>query len=166
MSRDAGPKERAYHGALPQNVVDMREEILAAVHAGDVADLAEAAAWSESKSGIAVDFGLANGEDIVQRWKRMSSDGAGAEVLAIAANLLALAPQRIAIGKDLENTFVYVWPYLAELPEGGLHPSETVDLLRLLPYQTASGVRKGGTWRWWRLAIAADGTWLVFKRFD
>lgn len=144
----------------------MREEILAAIQAGNVADLGKAAAWSKSKSGVAADFGFGGkGEDPVAHWKRMSADGGGAEVLAIAANLLALAPQRIAIGKDLENTFVYVWPYLAELPAGDLKAAEAVDLLRLVPHDVARDVRKGGTWRWWRLAIAADGTWLAFRRY-
>lgn len=160
------PKERAFHGALPESVIEMREEILAAVHAGDVADLGKAAIWSESKSGLPVDFGPEAAGDPEGYWKRASADGKGAEVLAIAANLLALAPARLPIGKDPENTFVYVWPYLAELPPDGLSAAETVDLLRLVPQSSAQDMRKRGAWAWWRLAIAADGTWLVFRRYD
>lgn len=159
------PKERAFHGALPESVIEMRDEILAAVHAGDVTELGKAAAWSESKSGVAVDFGSEAGADAAGHWRRISADGAGAEVLAVAANLLALPPARLAIGQDLENTFVYVWPYLAELPPDGLSAAETVDLLRLVPHEAAQDMRKRGSWSWWRLAIAADGTWLVFRRY-
>lgn len=143
----------------------MREEILAAVHAGRIAALVKAAQWSESKSGRALDFGGAPAADMERHWARMSADGAGAEVLAIAADLLALPPARLAIGKDPENTFVYVWPYLAELPPGELTAPETVDLLRLVPHEAAQDMRRKGMWTWWRLAIAADGTWLVFRRY-
>ena len=158
--------ERAFHGSLPENVIEMREEILAAIHGGDIGALAKAAAWSESKSGIKVDFGPEAAADPVAYWKRVSADGAGAEILAIAANLLDLAPTRLALGKDFENTFVYVWPYLAELPAEGLSASETVDLLRLVPYPAVTEMRSKKRWRWWRLVIAADGTWLVFRRYE
>lgn len=159
-------KERAFHGELPESVIEMREEILAAIHAGAVADLSKAAAWSEARSGRPVDFGLEGDGDPLSHWTHLSGDGAGLEVLAIAANLLALPPARLAIGKDPENTFVYVWPYLAELPGESLTPTETVDLMRLVPAETAQAIRKGGKWPWWRIAIAADGTWLVFRRYE
>lgn len=159
-------KERAFHGELPDGVIEMREEIFAAIHAGAPADLETAAAWSEARSGRPVDFGVEGGGDPMSHWKRLSGDGEGLEVLAIAANLLALPPARLAIGKDPENTFVYVWPYLAELPGETLTPTETVDLLRLVHAETAEAIRKGGKWPWWRIAIAADGTWLAFRRYD
>ena len=159
-------KERAFHGELPESVIEMREEILAAIHAGVIADLGKAAAWSEARSGRSVDFGAGPDADPVGHWTRLSRDGAGLEVLAIAANLLALPPARLAIGKDPENTFVYVWPYLAEAPGQTLTPTETVDLLRLVPAETAEAIRKGAKWPWWRLAIAADGTWLAFRRYE
>ena len=159
-------KERAFHGELPESVIEMREDILAAIHAAAVADLGKAAAWSEERSGRPVDVGAEAGDDPVGYWTRLSGDGAGLEVLAIAANLLSLPPARLAIGKDPENTFVYVWPYLAELPGDTLTPTETVDLLRLVPAETARVILKGGKWPWWRIAIAADGTWLVFRRYD
>ncbi|AHB48134.1 hypothetical protein W911_06640 [Hyphomicrobium nitrativorans NL23] len=162
----AAIKERAFHGELPESVIEMREDILAAIHAGALADLDKAARWSEARSGRPVDFGAGPDADHVGHWKRLSRDGAGLEVLAIAANLLALPPARLAIGKDPENTFVYVWPYLAEVPGNTLTSTETVDLLRLVPAETAEAIRKGGKWPWWRIAIGADGTWLAFRRYE
>lgn len=162
----AVPKERAFHGPLPESVAEMREEILAAIHAGDVKALGKAAAWSEARGGRRADFGAEAGDDPVGFWTRISADGAGREVLAIAANLLALPPARLAIGNDPENTFVYVWPYLAELPAHALTPTEIVDLLRLVPFETAEAMRDGRKWSWWRIAIAADGTWLAFRRYE
>lgn len=156
------PKERAFHGPLPQHVAEMRDGILAAVHAGDVAELKDAIEWNE----IPPDFGADAAADPVAYWKRISADGEGREVLAILANLLALPPARLAIGKDPENTLVYVWPYLAELPLDALTPAEQVDLLRLVPPKAARRMREAKTWTWWRIAIGADGTWHTFRKYD
>ena len=157
----SAPKERAFHGALPQSVVDMREQILAAVHAGDVTELNGAIEWNE----IPPDFGAGNADPIAH-WKQISSDGQGREVLAIIADLLALPPARLAIGKDPENTLVYVWPYLAELPLDSLTPAEEVDLYRVMPAAAAKAARGARKWTWWRLAIGADGTWHTFRKYD
>jgi hypothetical protein len=157
----AVPKERAFLGALPQSVVDMREQILAAVHAGDVAELKDAIEWNE----MPPDFGAAN-RDPIAYWKKTSADGEGREVLAVIANLLALPPARLALGKDPENTAVYVWPYLAELPADRLTPAEEVDLYRLMPPVAAKAQKSAKKWSWWRLAIGADGTWHTFRRYD
>ncbi len=155
------PKERAFLGALPQSVVDMREQILAAVHAGNVAELRDAIEWNE----MTPDFGAA-GDDPIAYWKKISADGEGREVLAVIANLLALPPARLAIGRDPENTSVYVWPYLAELPADRLTPAEEVDLYRLMPPTQAKAQKNAKKWSWWRLAIGADGTWHTFRRYD
>lgn len=156
------PKERAYHGALPQSVIDMREQILAAVHSGDVDDLKDAIEWNE----IPPDFGAGAKDDPIKHWKSFSTDGEGREVLAVIANLLALPPARLAIGKDPENTTVYVWPYLAELPAGTLKPEEEVDLYRIMPPAAAKAAKSAKDWKWWRLAIGADGTWHTFRKYD
>jgi len=158
----AVPKERAFYGTLPPNVIEMREQILAAVHAGDVAELKGAIEWNEIKP----DFGEAANADPIAHWKKISADGQGREVLAVLANLLALPPARLAIGKDPENTMVYVWPYLAELPLDGLTPAEEVDLYRLVPPATAKAMRDAKKWTWWRVAIGADGTWHTFRKYD
>lgn len=157
----AAAKERAYHGALPQAVVDMREQILAAVHSGDVGDLKDAIEWNEIKP----DFGAGN-DDPIAYWKKISGDGEGREVLAVLANLLALPPARLAIGRDPENTQVYVWPYLSELPLDGLKPGEDVDLYRIMPPAVAKEQKVAKKWTWWRLAIGADGTWHTFRKYE
>lgn len=153
--------ERAFHGTLPQNVVDMREMILAAVHSGDIAELREAIEWNE----IPPDFGEGN-KDPIAYWKRISADGQGRGVLAIAANLLALPPARLAIGKDPENTLVYVWPYVAELPLDQLQASEEVDLYRVMSAADVKTAKAQKKWTGWRLAIGADGTWHTFRKYD
>ena len=72
----ATPRERAYRGALPPNVEDMREQILAAVHAGDVAELKGAIEWNEIKP----DFGKEAQDDPIAHWSKASSDGHGRAV--------------------------------------------------------------------------------------
>lgn len=155
-------KERVYLGALPQHVAEMRDQILEAVHSGDVAELRGAIEWNELKP----DFGFEASADPIASWKRMSADGEGREILAVLANMLALPPARLAIGPDPENNLVYVWPYLAELPLDGLTPAEQVDLLRLMPADTAKGMRAAKKWSWWRIAIGPDGTWHTFRKYD
>lgn len=160
-SGKAAQAERAFYGALPPAVVEMREQILAAVHSGAIGDLIDAIEWNEIKP----DFGAA-GSDPIAYWKRVSADGEGREVLSDLANMLALPPARLALGRDPENTMVYVWPYLAELPLDALKPGEEVDLLRLVPAEKARQMRVAKKWTWWRLAIGADGTWHTFRTYE
>lgn len=156
------PLERAFHGALPQSVIDMREMILAAVHAGDVSMLRDAIEWNE----IAPDFGPEGQADPISYWKRISADRQGREVLAVLANMLALPPARLAIGRDPENAHVYVWPYVAEMLPHGLSPAEEVDLYRLMPVSEARAMMAAKKWSWWRIAIGADGTWHTFRKYE
>lgn len=158
----AAPQERAFHGALPPNVTDMRAHILLAAHAGDLDELKTAIEWNE----IPPDFGPKAGDDPFAYWRGISGDGKGLEVLARAADLFALPPARLALGRDPENSFIYVWPYLAELPLDTLTPAEEVDLLRLMSADEAKAMRAAKKWTWWRIAIGADGTWHTFRKFD
>lgn len=157
----AAPRERAYRGALPPNVEDMREQILAAVHAGEISELKDAIEWNEIKP----DFGKDANEDPIAHWSKASADGHGRAVLAVLANALALPPARLALGRDPENSLVYVWPYLAELPLDALTPAEQVDLYRLMPVSEAETMIRTKKWTWWRVAIGADGTWHTFRKY-
>ncbi len=139
----------------------MREQILVAVHQGDIGEIRSAIEWNE----IPPDFGKEAGSDPIAAWRKRSADGAGREVLAVIANMLALPPARLALGRDPENTLVYVWPYLAELPLDTLTPAEEVDLYRLMPAADARAMIKSGKWTWWRMAIGADGTWHTFRTY-
>ena len=154
--------ERAYTGKLPGNVDEMRENILAAVQLGAISELKTAIEWNELKP----DFGDGANDDPIAYWKKISADGDGKEILAEIANILALPPQRLAIGKDAENNLVYVWPYLAELPLDRLTAAEQVDLYRLVPPELAKSMQEKKKWSWWRLAIGADGTWLTFRKYE
>jgi hypothetical protein len=132
------------------------------VHSGLIEDLREAIEWNELRP----DFGEKAGTDPIAHLKAVSGDGAGRETLAVLGEILALAPARLAIGRDAENSAVYVWPYLAEIPLATLTPAQEVDLFRLMPPQAAKAMREKKKWTWWRLAIGADGTWHTFRKFE
>lgn len=156
-------KQRADISAsdLPVNVRDLREAILLAVQSGRIEDIKTAIEWNE----IPPDFGPEVQQDPIGMWKRQSADGEGREFLAAIANVLALPPARVAIGKDAENTIVFVWPYLAEKPLDRLSEAEQVDLMRLVSPERAKLMQTNKKWAWWRLAISADGTWLLLRKY-
>ena len=45
-----------------------------------------------------------------------------------------------------------------------LTPPEEVDLYRLVTPAKAAEMGEKKRWLWWRLVIAADGTWTAFKK--
>lgn len=146
-------------GPLPAPVAEMREHILAAVQSGDIEDLRTAIEWNE----IPPVFSDAAVDDPILFLKKQSADGQGREILAILGLLLETAPTKLALGRDPENSAVYVWPALAELPLDTLTPAQEVALYRLMPVAEAKAMRARKKWTWYRLAIGADGTWHSFK---
>ncbi len=145
---------------LPIPVQEMRDAILIAVASGDIEELRTPIEWNELRP----EFGIPRDKDPIAHWRNTSKDGAGREILAILGNLLASAPARLPIGPDLENNDVFVWPYISELPPNKLSPSQEVELFRIMPPEEAAKMRTGEKWTWYRLAIAADGTWHIFSK--
>lgn len=145
---------------LPIPVLEMRDAILIATHSGNIEDLRTAIEWNE----LPPEFGFDHSLDPIEQFRKISTDGKGHSILAILANLLAQAPAQLPIGPDHENNGVFVWPYLSELDPGKLTPAEQVDLYRLMPANEAEEVMKQEKWTWYRLAIAADGTWHIFSK--
>lgn len=147
---------------LPPNVADMIDVMLIATRSGNIEDLRLAL----EMSGSAVDLGIPHAADPITALKSASVDGQGYEALAALANLLNVAPATLPLGKDIENNIIYVWPYLAERPLDKLSPAEAVDLYRLAPREKVAEMLEKKRWLWWRLAIGADGSWLLFKKMD
>ena len=145
---------------LPQHVSDMRDVILSAAHSGNIKELATA---FETSGGFP-DFGIGGANDPIKALKAASKDGEGREILAALVEVLNLPPVALPLGSDIENNLINVWPYLAERPLDKLTPAEEVDLYRLVSPADAADMRKKKKWTWWRLVIAADGSWLTFAR--
>ena len=177
LERRGGPEENELHvvapkrlsaltarrnstRSLPGPVEEMRQGILAAAHSGRIEDLIVPYDWNEMKPDLAKE----NVDDPVAYWKKVSADGKGREILAVLANILEMRPAELPLGRDLENNIIYVWPYLAESKLDKLTPAEEVDLLRLVPPETAKAMKKAKKWTWWRLSIGADGTWHSFRK--
>jgi hypothetical protein len=147
---------------LPQHVADLRDAILTAARSGNIEELKVAF----DVSGAVPDFGIGGMNDPIRALKAASDDGQGREILAALIEVLSLPPATSPFGSDIENNLIYVWPYLAERQLDKLTPAEDVDLYRLVDPAKASEMHEKRRWMWWRLTIAADGTWLAFKRQD
>ena len=146
---------------LPPAAEDMRNAITSAVDAGEIEDLKYAYEMGDEFLPAIADDAVA---DPVDYWKAQSADGEGREILAIISNLLAVGPAKLTTGKDPENSAVYVWPYLSELPLDKLSARQKVDLFRLMPVKEAKAMIAEKKWTWWRLTIGADGLWHAFKK--
>lgn len=145
---------------LPPHVAELREAILSAAESGKLDELRTPYDWNELKP----DLGEEKGKDALAHLKALSADGEGRDVLAAIVNMLSLAPATAALGKNIENNTVYIWPYLAERDLQKLSPSEEVDLYRLMAHAEAKAMREAKKWTWWRLTISADGTWLALVK--
>jgi hypothetical protein len=157
---DRGPAPRPKPAALPPQVVEMRDALLAAVALGDIGELLTPFEWNE----LSPDIADGRADDPIAHWRATSTDGQGREILAALANVLSVPPAVLPGGRDIENNRVYVWPYLAELPLATLTPAQEVDLYRLVPPAEAKAMKGKGRYTGWRLVIGADGTWISFKR--
>lgn len=160
-AKTGGPAQpKTVGGALPPPVIDMLELMRAAISSGEIEDLRAALQWNELPPTIA-DGPV---DDPIAHWKRISSDGAGREILAVLSLLLDGAPALVPLGPDIENNRVYVWPAIAERPMKELAPAEQVQLLRLVPAADAQRMRESGRYDGWRLMIGRDGTWHSFLK--
>ncbi len=147
---------------LPRPVAEMLDTIQIAVASGEIEDLRTAIEWNE----LPPTFGPDEVDDPIEFLKEASADKSGRQMLAILADLISVAPARQPLGRDPENTGVFIWPYLAERPIDQLTPAEQVDLYRLVPAEVITTMREKKRWTWYRMVIGADGTWHAFSRHD
>lgn len=146
--------------ALPQPVIDMREAILAAVHSGRIEDLKTAIELNEMKPA----FGDAPAPDPIAWLKAAAGDTEGRELLAHIANILDAGYVAVPLGRDAENTAVYVWPHFAETGVKDLTPAREVELLRLVSPAAMKAMQAKGGYDHWRIGIGADGVWHFLRR--
>jgi hypothetical protein len=158
--RAAAPKIAYGSDRLPGAVQDMREAILSAVRSGDIDALRHAYELNELKP----DLGSGPVLDPVAYWRQISGDGAGREILAVLGGILDAGYVVLALGPDVENAQVYVWPYFAEVPLDTLNPGQEVELLRLVSPDAVKQMKAAGRYTYWRIAIGADGTWHYFRK--
>jgi hypothetical protein len=144
---------------LPSHVREMRDAILAAVRTGAIDELKIPIQWNE----LPPDFGPIPGREAIERFKAISADGEGREILATLGNLLSAPYTIVREGPDIENNQVYVWPHLSRLSYTDLTPTEKVLLLSIAPPSAYAAMKATGRYTYWSIVIGADGTWHSFK---
>jgi hypothetical protein len=157
---EATASSRKPADSLPPGVVEMREQILAAVSTGDIEELRLALDWNE----LPPEIGAPPGTDPIAYWRSISADGQGRDILTVLGDLLSAPPAVVPGGQDIENNRLYVWPPLAEKSLTGLGADESALLSRLVTAEEAKAMIEAGRYSGWRLVIGADGTWHTFKR--
>lgn len=150
--------------SLPRAVLDMLEQIQAAVHSGYIEDLADAVDWNELKPDLGQGFGPDSVSDPVGYWKSISKDGHGRDILDVLGRLLAGKPAVRPLGRDLENNRLYTWPSFADIPLSKMSPAELDTLAALVPAELLGPKRDKDRYTGWRLTLGADGTWHSFRR--
>ena len=147
---------------LPAAVADMRDAILEAVRSGRLEDLKIAMDLNELKPELAAQpVG-----DPIAFWQRISSEGHGRDVLAVLDALFDMPFSIQPLGKDPENTRLFVWPAFADRPMAALTSEEEAQLSRIETADKIQAMKLQGKYVGWRLIIGADGVWHAFRRYD
>ena len=147
---------------LPPAAMSMRDAILDAVQSGHLEDLKAALDLNELKPELAAEAV----SDPIAFWRKVSDDGEGRDVLAALGKLLDLPYSVQPLGKDPENTGLFIWPAFADRPLDQLTAEEDAQLLLLEPSHKAAQMKSSRRYTGWRLVIGADGVWHSFRRYD
>ncbi|WP_420410028.1 hypothetical protein [Hoeflea sp.] len=145
---------------LPEPVARMRELIVEAATTGDPENLR--ALLGRGPSATRLSFGEID-SDPIDYLRSISGDGEGLEILAILIDLLNAGFVRIDAGGPEES---YIWPYFAAVPLESLTPPQRVELLRLVTAGDLEDMKTYGSYNFFRVGIAADGTWRFFLAGD
>lgn len=140
---------------LPEPVRQLRAAILAAAQTGEISALAPL--LGDGANPVLSEAAPVG--DPVTYLEEISGDREGREILAILIDLLEAGWVVRDKGTPAET---YVWPYFAELPIDRLTPKQMVELYRILTAADVDEMRAYGTWLFFRLTVAADGTWKTF----
>lgn len=141
--------------ALPPAVGSMRERLMTAARSGDLVELREVVSWNRIRPRLDGD----PVDDPVVLWRSQYPDSEGREVLAILLDLLDAPYARVDGGTPNE---MYVWPAFAHVPLRQLGPPEIVELLRIVTSFDVQQMSDANAWTFFRVGIAADGTWHYF----
>ncbi|MEQ8306964.1 MAG: hypothetical protein RIA09_10410 [Hoeflea sp.] len=145
---------------LPEPVGRMRELIIEAASTGDPENLRALLGRGPSATRLA--FGEIE-NDPIDYLRSISGDGEGLEILAILIDLLNAGFVRIDAGGAEES---YIWPYFAAVPLDDLTAPQRVELLRIVTAGDLEDMKTFGAYNFFRIGIAADGSWRFFLAGD
>lgn len=140
----------------------MREALQDAVRSGRLEDLKYAMDLNELKPELSAD----PVPDPIAFWRKLSADGQGGDILAALGLLLDLPYSVQPLGKDPENTRLFIWPAFADRDLASLTAQEDAQLLKLEGAAKAGQMKSAGKYTGWRLVIGGDGVWHAFRRYD
>lgn len=146
---------------LPDAVRAKRDALLDAARTGDVEYFASIIEEQEFPPSLT--FGeMPNGP--VEYLRESSPDGEGPALLARMVNLLE-APYAV-MGPETEDP-IYIWPYLAALPDlSYLSLDQKVDAFSLGGDDAVKSIEDAGGYYGYRLMIDKNGNWTAFVRGD
>ena len=145
---------------LPPPVRRLREQILEAAASGDPKNLAPIFEANGEPPLLSFDD---QGDDPIDFLRSISSDPEGREILAILIEVLEAGYVHIEPGTEHE---MYVWPYFAHYPVDALTPAQIVELLKLVYVGDYEDMQTYGTYLFYRVGLAPDGTWRYFVAGD
>jgi hypothetical protein len=140
---------------LPAPVARTRERILAAAHSGELSRLV---AVMQSSETLPI-FSQSSGQDPITYWRTNYPDSNGVEVLATLIDILETGFVHVEEGTAQET---YVWPYFARVPLKTLTSAQKVDLFKIVTGSDYKDMLDGGSYNFFRVGIARDGSWRFF----
>ena len=141
---------------LPQPVQEIREAILAAAASGRAEELQTVIELSEIKPLFS--------EGPIEGLVASVANGRGGDILAALTAILNAGWVALPIGRDLENSRVYVWPHFAETGVSDPTSAEELELARIASPDEIIEMRRVGRYTGWALGIGADGVWHFLQK--
>lgn len=146
-------------GVLPDQAKRIRHAMMVAAMTGDIHAMRLPIEMNEIPPLFA-DRKIA---DPIEYWTSISGDGEGREILSIVIKLFRAGFVRQSPGTGDE---IFIWPYFAKLPIKDLTPAQQVELMTIVSPERFKAMQASGTYDFYRIGIAHDGTWHYFTQED
>lgn len=140
---------------LPDSVQRIRHAMIVAAMTGEIQSMRVPIEMNE----IPPILSREKTDDPIAHWMTVSGDGEGREILSILIRLFRAGFVREAAGTGDE---MFVWPYFAKTPIADLTPAQQVELLTIVTPERFKAMQDSGTYDYYRIGIAHDGTWHYF----
>ena len=152
------PAEAIYDiNTVPEPVKKTRQLTVEAAASGNIEQLRPLLGSGAKATDVSV--GETAG-DPVNTLKELAGDPDGIEILSSILNIMGSGFAHVSVGTPDE---AYVWPYFAAKPLNTLTAPEKVELMRIVTAGDYQDMQDFGTYSFYRIGIAPDGTWKFFR---